>query len=237
MNLPKIKGFLPVSMLDWPGQVSSVVFLAGCSFRCPACHNHQLVLCPESINDYPLDHVMSFLEERHGWIDGVTVSGGEPTCQEGTPALVAKFKGLGLKVKLDTNGSNPGMLEKLINGGLIDAVSMDIKAPLETRLYSKVAGVSVNLSNIKKSIELLKKSQLSVFFRTTVIPGLIDENALSAIRAQIGDVPRYFIQRFRNSDTLDPAFRQIPDLDLANFEALKLKFDQPKPEQYGACLN
>ncbi|MCL5123393.1 MAG: anaerobic ribonucleoside-triphosphate reductase activating protein [Deltaproteobacteria bacterium] len=237
MNIPKIKGFLPVSMLDWPGQVSSVVFLGGCSFRCPACHNHGLVLSPENISDYPLDRIMGFLRERSGWIDGVTVTGGEPTCHDGTPALISKFKELGLKVKLDTNGSNPTMLKKLINDSLIDAVSMDIKAPLEPGLYSRLAGVPVNLSNIEKSVKILKKSHLNVFFRTTVIPGLIGESELDAIRTQLGDVTRYSIQRFRNSDTLDPEFRQIPDLDLASFDALKLKFEKRRLEECGVCLN
>ncbi len=229
MNIPKIKGFLPLSMLDWPEKVTSVIFLGGCSFRCPACHNHELVLSPERHLDQPLGQVIGFLRERTKWIDGVTITGGEPTCHEGTPELISKFKDLSLKVKLDTNGANPTMLEELIHQGLIDAVSMDIKAPLETGLYSRLAGVSVNLSNIKRSIQLLKTSRISVFFRTTVIPGLIGENELDSIRNQLGNVSRYSIQKFRNIDTLDPEFRKIPDLDLESFDSLQLKFEQPRP--------
>ncbi|MGC8603858.1 MAG: anaerobic ribonucleoside-triphosphate reductase activating protein, partial [Desulfomonilaceae bacterium] len=171
MTIPKIKGFLPVSMLDWPGQVTSVIFLGGCSFRCPACHNSDLVLSPETLQDQPLDQVIFFLNQRSEWIDGVTITGGEPTCHQGTPALISKFKELGLKVKLDTNGSNPEMLAKVIRHRLVDAVAMDIKAPLETGAYSRLAGITVDMSNINKSIEILKTSNLSVFFRTTVIPG------------------------------------------------------------------
>lgn len=237
MCVPKIKGFLPLSMLDWPGKVTSVIFLGGCSFRCPACHNHGLVLAPERFKDQPLKQVIGFLRERTKWIDGVTITGGEPTCHEGTPELISKFRDLGLSVKLDTNGANPTMLGYLIQKCLVDAVSMDIKAPLETGLYSKLAGVSVNLLNIKRSIHLLKSSGLSVFFRTTVIPGFIGENELDRIKDELGSVPRYSIQRFRNIDTLDPEFRQIPDLDLESFDALQLKFEQPGLERRTFCMN
>lgn len=228
MTIPNIKGFLPLSMLDWPEKVSAVIFLGGCSFRCPACHNHKLVLSPESYPDQPLGRVIGYLRDRVKWIDGVTITGGEPTCHEGLPDLVSRFKELGLQVKLDTNGANPSMLETLIKGELIDAVSMDIKAPLETTLYSKLAGVSINLSRIKRSVELLKTSGITTFFRTTVIPGLIEEDELRRIREQLGDVPRYSIQRFRNLDTLDPLFRKIPDLDLERFDFLQGKFEQPQ---------
>ncbi len=237
MNVPNIKGFLPLSMLDWPEKVTSVIFLGGCSFRCPACHNHGLVLAPESYKDQPLEQVIGFLRERTKWIDGVTITGGEPTCHEGTPELISKFRDLGLNVKLDTNGANPIMLEELVQRRLIDAVSMDIKAPLETGLYSKLAGVSVNLRNIRRSIRLLKSSGLSVFFRTTVIPGFIGENELNRIRDELGSVPRYSIQRFRNIETLDPEFGQIPDLDLESFDALQLKFEQPGLGCRTFCMN
>lgn len=237
MNIPKIKGFLPLSMLDWPGKVSSVIFLGGCAFRCPACHNHELVLSPEKFPDQPLDYVVSFLKERAQWIDGITVTGGEPTCHEGLPCLLETFRDLGLPVKLDTNGSNPGMLERLLQEDLISAISMDIKAPLDPLFYSKLAGVSVNMGSINKSIEILKKSDIVVFFRTTVIPGLIGEKELKLIKNQLGDVSRYSIQRFRNKDTLDPEFRKIPDLDLGVFDSLQLKFTQPDFGPTPYCLN
>jgi pyruvate formate lyase activating enzyme len=237
MNIPKIKGFLPLSMLDWPGKVSSVIFLGGCAFRCPFCHNHELALSPEKFPDQPLDYVIGFLKERAKWIDGITVTGGEPTCHEGLPRLLERFKDLRLSVKLDTNGSNPGMLERLLQEDLISAVSMDIKAPLDPLLYSKLAGVSVNMGSINKSIEILKKSDIVVFFRTTVIPGLIGEQELQLIKDQLGDIPCYSIQRFRNKDTLDPEFKKIPDLDLGVFDYLQLKFAQTDLHPAPYCMN
>jgi len=120
---------------------------------------------------------------------------------------------------------------------LISAISMDIKAPLDPLLYSKLAGVSVNMGSINKSIEILKKSDIVVFFRTTVIPGLIGEKELKLIKNQLGDVSHYSIQRFRNKDTLDPEFRKIPDLDLGVFDSLQLKFAQPDFDPTPYCMN
>ena len=125
-----IKGFIKTSFLDWPGQVCSVVFLGGCGFRCRACHNPQLVLDPASLPDFPLEEIFQYLEQRAGWIDGVTVTGGEPTSDRHLPDLLKAFRLRRLKIKLDTNGSRPDVLEKLIANDLVDAVFMDVKAPL-----------------------------------------------------------------------------------------------------------
>lgn len=226
MKLPKIKGFLPVSMLDWPGKVCSVIFLGGCSFRCPACHNHKLVLAPEDCEDIALSQVKNYLREKSGWVDGVTVTGGEPTCHLGLPELVRHFRELGFDIKIDTNGFNPSMLERLINEGLIDAVSMDIKAPLEANIYSRLAGVAVNLNDIRRSIEVIKSSGISAFFRTTAIPGLVGEKELRAIWEELEKVCMYSVQRFRNMETLDPEFGKIPSLDLEIFDSLQSKFQR-----------
>jgi pyruvate formate lyase activating enzyme len=226
MKLPKIKGFLPVSMLDWPGKVCSVVFLGGCSFRCPACHNHKLVLAPEDCEDISLSQVTNFLREKSGWVDGVTITGGEPTCHSGLPELVRRFRLLGLDVKIDTNGFNPSMLERLIKEKLISAVSMDIKAPLEAKIYSRLAGVDVDLNEIRRSVEVLKTSGIRAFFRTTVIPGLVGEQELRSIREELGNMCLYSVQRFRNLDTLDPEFGKIPSLDLEIFDSLQMQFQR-----------
>ena len=224
MKLPQIKGFLPVSMLDWPGRVCSVIFLGGCSFRCPACHNHKLVVEPEKCEDIDLVQVIDYLKDNSAWVDGVTITGGEPTCHPSLPDLVRRFRELRFDVKIDTNGFNPGMLERLIRDRLIKAVSMDIKAPLEVNLYARVAGVSVNLNDIKMSIDVIKSSGIRAFFRTTAIPGLIGERELRSIREQLGNDSVYSVQRFRNLDTLSPEFRKIPSLDLETFDFLRSQF-------------
>ncbi|MFH0959204.1 MAG: anaerobic ribonucleoside-triphosphate reductase activating protein [Pseudomonadota bacterium] len=237
MKLPNIKGFLPVSMLDWPGKVCSVIFLGGCSFRCPACHNHKLVLAPESCEDIALSQVVSYLREKSGWVDGVTITGGEPTCHPGLPEFVRQFRKLGLDIKIDTNGFNPSMLEKLIKGELIDAVAMDVKAPLEKKIYSRLAGVDVDLKDIQRSIEVIKTSGIRAFFRTTAIPGLVGEKELRSIWEDLGDACTYSVQRFRNIDTLDPEFRKIPSLDLEIFDCLQSHFQRTDSDRPRHSIN
>jgi pyruvate formate lyase activating enzyme len=220
-----IKGFLQTSFTDWPGRLCSVVFLAGCGFRCPACHNAQLVLAPESLADYPIDEVLRYLESKRSWVDGVTVTGGEPTGRKDLPDLLRVFRRLGVKVKLDTNGSNPAVLEALIAAGLVDAVFMDVKAPLTVQEYSKVAGVLVDVRSVQRSIELLKRSGLEVTFRTTIVPGLVEEPQLESIVRALGDVRRYVIQAFRGLETLDPALSQVAEFSEGRVELMRRRFE------------
>ncbi len=231
-----IKGFIGTSMVDWPGRISSVVFLGGCSFRCPACHNHQLALHANNLPDYPLAKILDYIRARKDWIDGITITGGEPTLRHDLPLLLARFKRAGLKIKLDTNGSEPSTLDRLIGTGLVDAVFMDVKAPLTDEEYSRIAGTRVNVSKIKRSIEILKGSGLEITFRTTVIPGLVEEPQLAAIKKFLGTIPRYIIQPFRNVDTLDPALRKVKEFSFQRLEEMKANFEYPPPasitEQY-----
>jgi pyruvate formate lyase activating enzyme len=222
-----IKGFIPTSMLDWPGKVCSVIFLGGCGFRCPACHNHKLVLNPESMPDVLLSDILKFLASRKAWIDGVAITGGEPTLRKDLPQLLEIFRGQGHLAKLDTNGSNPRMLEKILSAGLVQGVSMDIKAPLNREAYARVAGVPVDVDAILKSIQMLKAADLDVTFRTTVIPGLVEEAEVGSIRKSIGDVPGYSIQAFRNTDTLAPDFADIEEFDLERVENMRKLFEVP----------
>ncbi|MDQ7785113.1 MAG: anaerobic ribonucleoside-triphosphate reductase activating protein [Desulfomonilaceae bacterium] len=222
-----IKGFISTSLVDWPGKVSSVIFLGGCGFRCPACHNHRLVLHPETVDDYPVADVMKQLKRRDKWIDGVTVTGGEPTMRKDLPDLLRLFRDRGLKVKLDTNGSNPGVVARLIDHGLVDAIFMDVKAPLDARRYAEVAGVAVDPRIIRRSIGILKSSGLEVVFRTTVVPGLVEEPELRSIRESLGRVPRFIVQPFRNVDTLNPAFSRKREFDLERFELMRSSYEVP----------
>ena len=224
-----IKGFIPSSMLDWPGKMASVLFLGGCGFRCPACHNYNLVLEPASIPDFPVDEILRYLEHRDTWIDGVVITGGEPTIGKNLPELLVLFKERGLKVKLETNGSNPHILEKLLEDCLIDGVSMDVKAPLTEPEYSRIAGVRVDPAVIERSINILKASCLEVLFRTTVIPGLVEEPQLERIRESLGDVSWFRIQPFRNIDTLDPAFGLIEPFKPSRIEDMRMRFEIPRP--------
>lgn len=223
-----IKGFIPVSMLDWPGRISCVVFLGGCGFRCPACHNPKLVLEPESVPDLSLDWILEYLQGRIGWIDGVTVTGGEPTLKTNLPDLLHLFREYGFKIKLDTNGSNPGMIERLLAGGLVDAISMDVKAPLTRHEYSAVAGVPVDPQTIAQSIGILTSSGIEVTFRTTVIPDLVEEPELARIRDHLGHVSCYLIQPFRNIETLAPSFALLEPFSAHRLEEMRSMFEIPR---------
>lgn len=222
---PRIKGFIPLSMLDWPGQICSIIFLGGCNFRCPACHNHKLVVNPDSLPDFSMNEILSYLEGRKGWIDGVTITGGEPTVNPSLEMLLEQIVNpLGLRTKIDTNGSNPAVIKRLIDRNLISAVSMDIKAPLEFESYSRVCGVHVNTENIRNSIDIIKASGIDFFFRTTVVPGLVAERELALIKRTIGYDTPYMIQPFRNLDTLDPCLRGFPEYEMERFESMKAQY-------------
>jgi pyruvate formate lyase activating enzyme len=226
-----IKGFISASLVDWPGKICSILFLAGCGFRCPACHNPALVLNPGSLPDYPLEEICRSLSNRSKWIDGVTVTGGEPTVRNNLPYLLGILGEYGVKIKLDTNGSNPQMLEDLICSGLIDAVSMDVKAPLDSAAYSAVAGVSVDIQLIERSLLILRDSPVEVTFRTTVIPGLVEEPELARIRDALGEAPRFIIQAFRSTETLDPSFMQIREFDRLHLDNMRARFEASAPNK------
>jgi pyruvate formate lyase activating enzyme len=193
----EIRGFLETSFLDWDGKVSSLVFLPGCNYKCPYCSNWLLVHEPDSLPEVKLDKIDHFLEARKDFIDGVVITGGEPTIHPGLPELIKHFKDLGLLVKLDTNGTNPKMLSELLspNSKLIDYIAMDIKAPLNEK-YDLACGTKVNLAEIKESIELIMSSGIDYEFRTTVIPNLLGEKGIEEIVKMIAGAKKYVLQQF-----------------------------------------
>jgi pyruvate formate lyase activating enzyme len=204
-----IKGFLETSFVDWPGKVAAVLFLPRCNFRCPFCHNHSLVMNPEGYEDIPLTYVMARLVELEGWVDGVCISGGEPTIHPFLPSLIAKIKALGLLVKLDTNGSRPSVLRLLIAEGLVDCVAMDVKAPLDEISYARAAGVPMDLAAIEESISLLKQGKVEYYFRTTVVPALHKGEDLLHIAHHLSGSSSLTLQGFKPEDPLDQRLKGI----------------------------
>jgi pyruvate formate lyase activating enzyme len=202
-----IKGFLETSFVDWPGKVVSMLFLPWCNFRCPFCHNHQLVLDPGGLEDIPRTYIMARLAELKGWVDGVCISGGEPTIHPHLPSLITEIKDSGLLVKLDTNGSRPEILRSLLERGLLDCVAMDIKAPLDEVKYARAAGVPVDLEKIRESICLLKKGKVDYHFRTTIVPALHKEEDLLHIARHLSGSSSLTLQNFNPEDPLDPALK------------------------------
>jgi pyruvate formate lyase activating enzyme len=209
----EIKGFLETSFLDWSGKLCSVLFLPRCNFRCPYCHNHTLVFHPEQYSTISLDDIIHRLHSLKNWIDGVCLTGGEPTLHTNLPSLIRKIRRHGFLVKLDTNGSNPQMLEKLITAGEIDFVSMDVKAPLDPFRYSRSVGLPVNLNPILESIKILKKAEVDYEFRMTVVPDLHREEDIKNLGGQLRVGRRFILQNFNPENPLDPSLKNIVPYD------------------------
>ena len=188
------KGIQKTTLIDFPGEVACTVFLPKCNFRCGYCHNKQLVLEQETGISITEKQLFDFLDGRKGFLDGVCITGGEPSLHKALPEFCRKLKEKGFLVKVDTNGSNSTMLKQMVDEKIVDYIAMDIKAPLEK--YDVVAGVKVNKEAIKKSVELIRKSGLDYEFRTTVLPKLVSEEDLLAIGKWLNGSKLYALQQF-----------------------------------------
>jgi len=192
-----IGGFLKFTLIDYPGKIAAIIFTRGCNFRCPYCHNPQLVL-PRRYQ-LPLENqdVLKLLKERYGRLDGVVITGGEPLLQEGLVSFLYKLKSFGYEVKLDTNGSRAGILKKLIDRKLVDYIAMDIKADFDN--YVKTIQVPINIAQIKKSMEIIRESGIDYEFRTTIAKNLhtIDEIKNIADLLNSGEI--YYLQNYVNA--------------------------------------
>jgi len=205
-----IKEFLGVSLIDWPKRIAAVIFVGGCNFRCPFCYNVDLVLNPQKIPDLDEKKILEKLKERKDFIEGVVFTGGEPTLNPDLETSIRKIKEVGLKTALQTNGSNPEILAKLIRQNLLDGIFMDIKGPINK--YNELAGVSVEINKIRKSVEIIKNNypKIEAEFRTTIVPELITKESIKEIGQWLGpncNVP-YFLQQFRPKKTLNPRLQQ-----------------------------
>jgi len=205
----QIGGLQKTTLIDFPGRIAATVFLAGCNFRCPWCYSPELVL-PEKIKEQPKiseKYFFDFLKERKGLLEGICITGGEPTLNKDLPGFIKKIKKTGFSVKLDTNGSNPQMLKKLINDKLIDYVAMDIKAPKEK--YQAAGAVRVDVKKIQKSIDILKAGKIEAEFRSTIVPSLHAREDVIAMAKWIRGAKKYYLQNFRPEKTIDPKFEKV----------------------------
>ncbi len=203
----KIGGLQKLTLIDYPGKIAATVFTIGCSFFCPFCHNPELV-DPLKIKKQPLipeEDFFGFLKQRQGNLEGICITGGEPVLQQDLPEFIKKIKNLGFSVKLDTNGSNPEILKKLIREKLIDYFAMDIKGPLEK--YQEITRREIDLEKIKKSVEIIKKFP-NYEFRTTILPRFHKKEDIMNIADWLKGSKKYFLQQFRPGKTLDPSFEK-----------------------------
>lgn len=202
----EIKGLEKFAPMDFPGHISSTVFLGGCNFRCPFCHNSDLVLRPEILPTFPLDYFASFLDSRNGWLEGICISGGEPLINDDLETLLMLIKERNLLVKIDTNGSFPFELEELIQKKLVDRIAMDVKAPLER--YQEVAKCKVKEEDIVRSIDVVKNSDLEYVFRTTVVPDLVGAEDIKKISQMLNGAKNFQLQQFAPVTTIDRHYLQ-----------------------------
>lgn len=202
----RIGGFQPSSLIDYPGSVSAIVFTVGCNFRCPYCHNPELVYeTPERI--FPEEEILAFLTKRAGVLPAVTITGGEPTMHEDLPDFMRKVKALGYLVKLDSNGTHPAMLKRIIGEKLADYVAMDIKAPRAK--YSATVGAAVNQDAIKESVEFLLSGTVPYEFRTTIVRSQLSPEDFLEIGKEIQGAKKYYLQQFNPAKTLHPSFQKL----------------------------
>lgn len=213
-----IGGIQKTSFIDYPGNISAVVFVSGCNFRCPYCHNPELVENPR--NRFSEFEIFSFLRERRAWLDAVVISGGEPTLQKDISEFCGKIKSLGYPVKLDTNGSRPEVIEDLIRHHLIDYIAMDIKTvPYR---YRPVISTQCDPEAIVKSIGVIMGSGIGYEFKTTCVKPLVDASVMDEITRLIFGAKCYAIQRFHDRTVLEPDFflQNDPWLSDQEFEEL-----------------
>ena len=219
-QLPPIKGFIETSFRDWPGQICAVIFLPYCNLRCPYCHNHQLVLKPDSLETLSIEAILERLRPLNDWIGGICITGGEPTIHKDLPALLKTIHEAGFKTKLDTNGTQPEILQYLITEKLVDHVAMDVKAPLDDDTYARCAGVFVPTSIIKESIKVLMATGVSSVFRCTVTPTLLEEQDVCLLAEQLKDLRHEYrsgpetaasltLQNFNPADPMELTLKDV----------------------------
>lgn len=197
----RIDGLQKMTLLDFPGKVACTVFTGGCNFRCPFCHNALLVTELPENPDYTADEVLDFLKKRSGLLDGVAITGGEPLMNPDIPDFIKEIRKLGYQVKLDTNGSYPDRLERIVSDGLVEYVAMDIKNCKEK--YAETIGVKeYDLSKIEKSVDFLKSGTVDYEFRTTVVREFHTVDGIRKAAQWISGAKRYFLQNFVDSGNL-----------------------------------
>ena len=203
----KICGLQKLTLLDYPGHLACTVFLGGCNFNCPYCYNTSLIKLDKAQEVYSEEELLSFLDSRKGKLSGVAITGGEPLINKDIKDLILKIREKGFKVKLDTNGSFPDVLENLIDEGLVDYVAMDVKNTYEK--YGFTIGANVNTEKIKRSIEILLQNKVDYEFRTTIIKEFHEIDDFEEIGKMICGAKHYFLQSFLDKDNVRGDFHAM----------------------------
>lgn len=213
-------GWEKLSLVDFDDNITTTIFMAGCPFRCPFCHNSDLVLHPENAPTIPWETIMAYLRKRRGVLDAVCVSGGEPTLMPDLKQKLSDIKSLGYRVKLDSNGWRPDILKELVSDGLVDYVAMDIKNSPDR--YGETIGLpDYDLAAIKESVAFLKSKAIPFEFRTTIIDEYHDEQAMREIGEWIAGADRYYLQRYIDSEhCISHGLHMVPYEKAKRFEEI-----------------
>ncbi|MBN2421233.1 anaerobic ribonucleoside-triphosphate reductase activating protein [Candidatus Woesearchaeota archaeon] len=190
-----IKGFQETTMIDYPGHIAAIVFVPRCNFRCPFCYNKSLVNNSDELKEINEEEILNFLKKRKKLIDGIVITGGEPTLYADLTDFASKVKEIGLLVKIDTNGTNPDLIKKLLEKKLVDYIAMDIKNCPEK--YEKTAGMGVDVEKIKKTVQIIMDSGIDYEFRTTCLPLIIGKEDFVKIGEWLKGAKKYCIQQFK----------------------------------------
>jgi pyruvate formate lyase activating enzyme len=223
----KIGGLQKVSLIDYPGEISSIIFLQGCNFKCPYCHNPELVDSKLFGPCLQEKDVFEFLKTRIGKIDAVTITGGEPTIQNDLMPFIKRIKKMGFAVKLDSNGSRPEVIKNLLSEKLLDFIAMDIKAPLEK--YEKIVRVLLKTDSIKESIKIILKAKIPHEFRTTVVKSLHSENDILKIAQLISGARQYTLQKFVPAKILDKKYLKAKPFSVDELEKIRKHLEKEIP--------
>ncbi|MFH1402040.1 MAG: anaerobic ribonucleoside-triphosphate reductase activating protein [Patescibacteria group bacterium] len=216
-----IGGLRKFSLIDYNDKICAIIFTVGCNFSCPYCHNPELRGLNKGAILIPEEEVLDFLEERKGKLEAVVITGGEPTLQPDLLDFIQKIKAMGYLVKLDSNGSNPQILEEALNKKLVDYIAMDVKAPLEK--YQTVVRKPIDTKKIQESINLIMKSGIDYEFRTTIVKSLLSKDEILRIGELIKGAKKYYLQKFIPNKTNDPNFMTETTYTDEEFEELREK--------------
>ena len=225
MNENIFAGLQKLTLLDYPGKVACTLFTRGCNFRCPFCHNASLVVRADEQPTYTNDEILAFLRKRQGILDGVAITGGEPTLMGGLYEFIAQVKDMGYSVKLDSNGTRPEVLKKLVLNGLVDYVAMDIKNSPEKYAYTCGLPASYDLSKIEESKNFLMEGHVDFEFRTTVAKPFHTEEYFYKIGEWIKGSDKYFLQQFKDSgDIIGQEISSFNESEMEKFLNVLLPF-------------
>jgi len=214
----EIKGFIENSLVDYDGKISAVVFLPSCNFRCGFCFNQKLVLEPETLETIPFERIEKYLKSHYDFVDAVTITGGEPCLNPELAELCRKFKNLGLFVKVDTNGSFPGVIKKLAEENLVDYIAMDIKGLFED--YKKITNVDVDVKKLKESASFLMNGKIPYEFRITAVPKFVNKETIEKISQLLNGAKKVCLQRFRPDNAMDKKLRDSKSYTLEKLQEL-----------------